>query len=98
MTILSPRESRFLSLIRRRGALSRRELHEQTGLRPNTVGEIAASMVERGLLREGEPEVGGPGRPRQPLEIDPVKRRVLGLAFEPGEVSACQIASASARM
>lgn len=91
MTILSPRESRFLSLIRRRGALSRRELHEQTGLRPNTVGEIAASMVERGLLREGEPEVGGPGRPRQPLEIDPVKRRVLGLAFEPGEISACQL-------
>ena len=91
MTILSPRESRFLSLIRRRGALSRRELHEYTGLRPNTVGEIAASMVERGFLREGEPEAGGPGRPRQPLEIDPVKRRVLGLAIEPGEVSACHL-------
>lgn len=48
-------------------------------------------MVERGLLREGEPESGGPGRPRQPLEIDPVKRRVVGLAFEPGEVSAVQL-------
>lgn len=91
MTILNARESYFLSLIRRHGSLSRRELHEQTGLRPNTVGELAAGMIERGLLREGEPEAGGPGRPRQPLEIDPVRRRVVGLAFEPGQVSACQL-------
>lgn len=91
MTILNARESYFLSLIRRHGSLSRRELHEQTGLRPNTVGELAAGMIERGLLREGEPEAGGPGRPRQPLEIDPVRRCVVGLAFEPGQVSACQL-------
>jgi predicted NBD/HSP70 family sugar kinase len=91
MTILNARESYFLSLIRRHGALSRRELHEQTRLRPNTVGELAAGMIERGLLREGEPEIGGPGRPRQPLEIDPLKRRVVGLAFEPGQVSACEL-------
>jgi predicted NBD/HSP70 family sugar kinase len=98
MTILNPREAYFLSLIRRHGSLSRRELHEQTGLRPNTVGELAAGMIERGLLREGEPEAGGPGRPRQPLEIDPVRRRVVGLAFEPGQVSACQLSLQGGRV
>src|SRR4051812_2218689 len=91
MAVVSPRESQFLTLIRRHGPLSRRELHAQTGLRPNTVGEVAGAMLERGLLREGEPDSAGPGRPRQPLEIDPARRRVIGLAFERGRVGACQV-------
>src|SRR5436190_2228844 len=93
MAVVSPRESQFLTLIRRHGPLSRRELHAHTGLRPNTVGEVAAAMLERGLLREGAPDSAGPGpgRPRQPLEIDPARRRVIGLAFEPGRVGACQV-------
>jgi predicted NBD/HSP70 family sugar kinase len=91
MGVVSPRESQFLTLIRRHGPLSRRELHAHTGLRPNTVGETAGAMLERGLLREGASDSAGPGRPRQPLEIDPSRRRVIGLAFEPGQVSACQV-------
>lgn len=91
MLVLSPRESQFLMLIRRHGPVSRRALHEQTGLRPNTVGEVVAAMIDSGLLREGEADSTGPGRPRQPLEIDPSRRRVIGLAFEPGRVSAVQL-------
>src|SRR4051794_8167171 len=91
MAVVSPRESQFLTLIRGHGPLSRRELHVHTGLRPNTVGEVAGAMLERGLLREGAPDSAGPGRPRQPLEIDPARRRVIGLAFEPGRVGACQV-------
>src|SRR4051794_33945785 len=91
MAVVSPRESQFLTLIRGHGPLSRRELHVHTGLRPNTVGEVAGAMLERGLLREGAPDSAGPGRPRQPLEIDPTRRRVIGLAFEPGRVGACQV-------
>ncbi|MGE5611327.1 MAG: ROK family protein [Bacillota bacterium] len=91
MAILSARESEVLALIRRYGALSRRELHERMGVRPNTVGDLAADMIERGLLRECEGETTGPGRPRQPLEIDGDRRRVIGLALEPGRVSACEL-------
>src|SRR5436853_688502 len=91
MAVVSPRESQFLTLIRRHGPLSRRELHAHTGLRPNTVGEVAGAMLERGLLRDGAPDSAGPGRPRQPLEIDPSRRRVIGLAFERGRVSACRV-------
>jgi predicted NBD/HSP70 family sugar kinase len=80
-----------LSLIRRYGPLSRKELHERTGLRPNTVGEIAANMLEMGLLREGESESVGVGRPRQLLEIDPSRLHVTGIAFEPGKVSSCRL-------
>ena len=91
MPVLQPRESAILDLIRRMGPLSRRELHQHTGLRPNTVGEIAGGMLRQGLLREGEPESNGVGRPRQPLEIDATRRRLIGVAFEPGRVSACQV-------
>ncbi len=55
------------------------------------MGEVAAALLEQGMLREGDPEGGGPGRPRQPLEIDPTRRRVVGLALEPGRASACQL-------
>lgn len=78
-------------LIRRHGPLSRRELHEHTALRPNTIGEIIAGMLRDGLLREGEPRSDGRGRPRQPLEIDSSRRFVIGLAFEPGKVSVCRV-------
>ena len=87
----TPRESHVLSLIRRHGPLSRRELHDRTGLRPNTVGEIAGAMLARGLLREGESESVGVGRPRQMLEIDSSRLNVVGIAFEPGRVSAAQL-------
>ncbi|HEX2971569.1 MAG TPA: ROK family protein [Tepidisphaeraceae bacterium] len=91
MMILSPRETEILQLIRRHGPLSRGELHQRMGLRPNTVGDLAATMIADGLLRECEGENVGPGRPRQPLEIDGERRRVIGVAFEPGRVSACQL-------
>src|SRR4051812_39869023 len=91
MAVLHPRESQLLTLIRRHGPMSRRELHERTGLRPNTVGEVVALMLKAGLLREGAADSSGPGRPRQPLEIDASRRRVIGLSFEPGRAGACQL-------
>jgi N-acetylglucosamine repressor len=90
MSILNSRESRILTLLRLEGPKSRRELHARLRLRPNTVGDTVAALIKRGLLRQNEPgESGGPGRPRQPLEIDLTRRHVVGLAFEPGRVSAC---------
>jgi predicted NBD/HSP70 family sugar kinase len=66
--------------------LSRRDLHEQTGIRPNTVGSDAALLLKEGILRECTTKSLGRGRPRVPLEIDPVRRHVIGIAIRPGHV------------
>lgn len=89
--LIPTRQSQVLTLIRRNGPLSRRELHERTRLRPNTIGQITGVMLDEGLLREGQPQSDGRGRPRQPLEIDASRRRVVGLSFEPGKVSLCRL-------
>jgi len=91
MEIVTPRESDVLMLIRRFGPLSRRDLHQHMGLRPNTVGDLAARMLHGRLLRQRQGYNTGPGRPHRPLEIDPDGRRVLGMAFEPGRVTACTL-------
>lgn len=68
------------------GPLSRWQLHEITGLTPNRAGALAADLIEAGLLREGQPESSGMGRPRVPLELDGQKRHLVGLALGPGTV------------
>jgi predicted NBD/HSP70 family sugar kinase len=51
-------------------------------------------MLRDGLLRECAPHArtsNGAGRPRVPLEIDPARRHVIGLALEPGRVDVCRL-------
>jgi predicted NBD/HSP70 family sugar kinase len=91
MMILPSRYGEVLRLIRRHGPLSRQELHQAMQLRPNTVGEVVAEMLRQGLLRESPSRSVGLGRPRQPLEIDERNARVIGVAFEAGRVSACDV-------
>jgi predicted NBD/HSP70 family sugar kinase len=71
--------------------MSRWELHERTGLTPNNVGSIAEALLKMGVVREGTPEPSGAGRPRVPLEIDPTRRHVIGLAIGPGRVETCRV-------
>lgn len=84
-------EAQLLGLLHRLGPLSRQQLHERTGLRPNTIGDVAGQLIERGLLAEGEPQAVGPGRPRVPLQIDESRRWVVGLALKPGSVKGCRV-------
>ena len=81
----------MMAVLRRRGPLSRRQLHEITRLRPNTVGDLAARLVERGLLAEGPALATGPGRPRVPLEVDGTRRWVVGLALRPGAIEVSRV-------
>ena len=81
----------ILDLIRREGALSRWELHERTGLRANSVGDMVSTLLEQGLICEKSAEAVGPGRPRVPLAIDPSRRHVVGAAIRPGAVQACRL-------
>jgi predicted NBD/HSP70 family sugar kinase len=89
--ILPTHQSRILRLLRSEGPLSRTQLHERTGLRPNTVGEHVGELIERGLVREEAAQSSGPGRPRVPLTIDTDARHVVGVAIRPGLVEACRL-------
>ena len=73
-------------MVYRHGQVSRSDLHEQTGIRLNTIGSETAALLQRGVLRECDVQAQGRGRPRVPLEIDPMTRHVLGLAINRGGV------------
>ena len=89
--MLDLRQRDIVRTLWEKGRLSRWELHEQTGYTPNNVGTLAESLLNMGMLREGVSEPSGAGRPRVPLEIDPVRRHVVGLAIAPGRVEVGRI-------
>lgn len=81
-------------MVYRHGQVSRSSLHEQTGLRLNTIGEEATALLRRRVLRECDVQAHGRGRPRVPLEIDPGARHVLGLAISRGGVQVGRVSLA----
>src|SRR5687768_1932522 len=93
--VIDHRQRRVFRALWAERRLSRSELHARTGLTPNGVGTLAEAMLRDGLLRECAPAPGtrpnGAGRPRVPLEIDPTRRHVIGLALEPGQVDVCRL-------
>lgn len=68
-------------MVYRHGQVSRSSLHEQTGIRLNSIGDEATELLRQRVLRECDVQAHGRGRPRVPLEIDPASRHVLGLAM-----------------
>ncbi len=91
MQAINARQRQLLQSIWRAGRLSRRDLHEQTGIRPNTVGADAGVLLKDRILRECTSKSLGRGRPRVPLEIDPAGRHVIGVAIRPGHVQVCRL-------
>ena len=89
--VLPPQQSHILRVLRREGPLSRWQLHQRTSLRPNTVGNHVAKLLERRLIRETAAQSKGPGRPRVPLTIDTSTLHVVGTAIRPGHVEACRM-------
>ncbi len=94
---IKPRHRQLLHALFQGGRLSRWELHQRTGLRPNTVGEDAALLVQAGLIRRCQPARGNAeqprntGRPGEPLEIDPSNYNVLGVSIQPNQVAVAQL-------
>ena len=80
------RQRDILQRLWEKSRLSRWELHELTGYTPNNVGTLAESLITMGVIREGPTEPTGAGRPRVPLEIDPTRRHVAGVAIAPGHI------------
>lgn len=89
---LIPRQQGILREVLTRDGCSRSELHTALGLRKNTVTNDVALLIAHGYLREqcevqGEGRSGS-GRPRTPLEIDPDRLNLVGIAIMPGRVLA----------
>jgi predicted NBD/HSP70 family sugar kinase len=91
MADIDSRQREILRLLWGSGRLSRWQLHRRTGVNPNAVGVDVAGLISTGIIRECQSEVAGPGRPRIPLEIDPVVRHVVGLSISPGFVEASKL-------
>src|SRR6056297_427754 len=75
------------SLLRAESGLSRADLASRTGLSRAAITGVVNEMIGEGLLREGRPSAGPPGRRPIPLEIcyearQAVGVRVLGRALE----------------
>lgn len=67
--------------LRARGSRSRAGIAADTGLNKATVSSLVAELVDRGLVREGEPDRAGlVGRPGRNVGLD--GRRVAGIGVE----------------
>ncbi len=84
--ILNIRNRLLLQLLLREGALSRSQLHEQLGIRKNTVGTDVDELISQGIIRESGTKNPPRGRPHIHIEIDPAQRYVLGLTLLPNQV------------
>lgn len=83
----SPTQFRILSAVWRTPGLARSDLRDIVGLHVNTVTRMVAALLRKGYLREGgAPQRGRQGRPRIPLEVDPTRMCVGGIAIGAGAV------------
>ncbi len=73
--------SQILTLVHRNGPLSRAELTRRTGFNRSTVGALVTDLVERRLVRETEPAVGG--RVGRPSPIVQANDAVAAIAINP---------------
>jgi predicted NBD/HSP70 family sugar kinase len=89
--MIPARQRSLLQALWRSGRLSRWELHEQTSIRPNTIGADATALLAAGIVREDFARSPSRGRPRVPLEIDPARRHVIGLGIRPGNAEICRL-------
>jgi predicted NBD/HSP70 family sugar kinase len=55
------------------------------------VGSVVSGLIEKGLLRECRAERSSGGRPRIPLELDPLRRHVVGVLIAQRAVEVCRL-------
>lgn len=76
---LSQNERQILSLIRRRGPLSRAALAQAAGLSPQAITNLSRKLIQNGFLHEKEVVRGKVGQPSTPLSLAPGGALFLGL-------------------
>ena len=83
----------ILEVILQRGPSSRAEVVRYSGISAPTVSKAVATLLDRGLLEEGDSPTGVFGRPGKLLRLATENSQVIGIALEPQR---CSIVSASA--
>src|SRR5687767_16008566 len=77
--------SRVLKAFCDYGPLTRAELAKMAGVTRATIGNIVATLVESGLIEEGEKrETGMVGKPGRPLWFGPRAGLTGAVSIEPG--------------
>ncbi|MEX2216840.1 MAG: ROK family protein [Phycisphaeraceae bacterium] len=87
--MIASRQRILLQTLWNEGPLSRWELHERTGIRPNTVGADTAALLDDGILREGKPTSTprGKGKPKESgIDLNGKGRRMRGRPRVPLEI------------
>jgi predicted NBD/HSP70 family sugar kinase len=59
----------IIKMVKDRGPSTRGDLVRHTGLNKTTIADHVRSLLERGVLNESDPTVGGRGRPARLLEL-----------------------------
>lgn len=89
--MLDDREKEIIRILWNQGRLNRWELHKRSGQTPNGVGNVVNRLLEHGLVRECRAEPSNGGRPRIPVELDPLRRHVVGVLIAQGAVEVCRL-------
>ncbi|MDA8870023.1 ROK family protein [Rhizobiaceae bacterium] len=79
MRVGAHNERLVLSLVRRRGAMSKSEIARHSGLSAQTASVIVRSLEDDGLLLRGEPQRRGVGQPSVPMRLNPRGAFSVGL-------------------
>jgi predicted NBD/HSP70 family sugar kinase len=81
----------ILEIILQRGPSSRADLVRYSGISAPTVSRAVATLLQQGLLEEGDSAEGVFGRPGKLLRLATENAQVIGIALEPQR---CQVVSA----
>lgn len=81
ITNISFNERRFLELLFREKALSRKEISDRMEITGASITRIAARLLEAGIISENVERLGALGQPRRPLRISPGKIFSAGINF-----------------
>lgn len=81
ITSLAASDRRVFEALWRRGALSRAELAQDTGLTPPAITQIAKGLLHHGLVVELPARRGQRGQPSRPLSVDPSGGYAAGVNF-----------------
>ncbi len=73
----------IVEIILQRGPSSRAEVVRNSGISAPTVSKAVASLIEQGLLEEGDSPSGVFGRPGKLLRLATESSQVIGIALEP---------------
>lgn len=77
-------EATIIETIRQAGSISRTEISERTGLTQQSVSRILRTLIERGLLAEGEQlRSEKVGKPRTPVRLRPEAAHAAGVLVDP---------------